>query len=342
MLRKIKFGKIVTVVFITVLIWVWADMVKTETLSVSGATISVAESANPNLWVTFAGEPSVSIGKMSLKGPTSKIDDVKRKLRESRAILKFSFDPEQTAMTEPGEHTLDVLGFLRKSDQIKQLGLTVDSCQPQTIPVSVTLLVRKSLKVRCVDEDEIPVKGAIINPAQVDMFVPEDWQGEQQIASVRLTAREIDQARLTAIEKTPYIELPGGQTRSVPTTVEITTSSEEDPRRDYTITAAKLGFVLSPNLQGKYEAKVTNPEAVMSAIVILATPAAKQAYENMRYQVILEIEDSDKDYKSEEPLRRKLIYNFPEEFVRNDEIKLKGQPVEARFKLTPLPAAQSP
>ena len=79
----------------------------------------------------------------------------------------------------------------------------------------------------------------------------------------------------------------------------------------------------------------------MSAISIRATPEAKRLYEKMRYQVILEIDDSDKDAQSTEPLRRELIYNFPAEYVRRGEIVLNQQSVTARFRLTALPAEQA-
>jgi hypothetical protein len=54
--------------------------------------------------------------------------------------------------------------------------------------------------------------------------------------------------------------------------------------------------------------------------------------------VILEIDDSDRDNKSEE-LRKDLVYNFPPEFIRKDEIMLNQTPVQARFKLVPLNSA---
>jgi hypothetical protein len=97
----------------------------------------------------------------------------------------------------------------------------------------------------------------------------------------------------------------------------------------------------------------------MGAIAIRATPEAKRAYDNVRYQVILEIDDSDKDVQmpdfgetasagadkstgpgAKEPVhagvRRQLVYNFPEEFVRKDEIMLNQSPVQARFRVVPL------
>lgn len=342
MVRKIKYGKILAVISITVLIWVWADLAKTEEYTVSGATITVAESANPNVWVSFDDESSVLINKIELKGSASRIAHAKRKIRDEEGVLKFILEPEQEAMTKPRKYSLDVLDFLRKSDQIRQLGLTVESCEPDTLAVNVVELVEKSLVVKCVGEDRNPVKAATIKPARVDMFVPGYWEGEKLAAEVRLTQREIAQARLSTIEKIPYIVLPGGQSRDVPTTVRITMPPEEDALRNYTITAPTLGVTLSANLQGQYKVEVKNLDAVMSAISIVATADAKRTYEEMRYQVMLEIYDSDKDDKLTESLRRELIYNFPAEYVREGEIELKQQPVIARFKLVRLPSVETP
>ena len=49
--KRVNLGKIAIVIFITVLIWVWADLRKTEEFSVTGATIDVARSTNQNLLV---------------------------------------------------------------------------------------------------------------------------------------------------------------------------------------------------------------------------------------------------------------------------------------------------
>ncbi|MHC4362893.1 MAG: hypothetical protein ACYSTZ_08705 [Planctomycetota bacterium] len=59
----------------------------------------------------------------------------------------------------------------------------------------------------------------------------------------------------------------------------------------------------------------------------------------MRWQVILEIEDDD--LKLPEPTRL-LEYNFPEEYLRRNEIELIQPPVEARFKLVPLASTEAP
>ena len=338
MIRKIKYGKIAAVIFITVLIWVWADLAKTENFPIFGATISVAKSTSPNLWVSFEDdESSISIEKVVLKGSASKVDEAKRKLKEGLLVPEFFLYPDQEGMTTAGKYTLTVLDFLKKSDWIKQLGLTVESCKSSTLSVNVVGLVKRPLDVRCVDEDQNPIKGAVIEPAQVDMFVPEDWVGD---AEVQLRHGEIEQARVAAIKKIPYIKL-AAEIRKAATTVKITTPPEEDRLSGYTITATTLSIALSPTLQGKYNVEVTNLNEVLSPIAIRATPDAKRAYELQPIPTMtLYILDDDKKTTAEQ--RRKVVYNFPPEYVRKGEIMLNQQPVTARFKLTPLPSGQTP
>jgi hypothetical protein len=337
MVRKIKYGKIAIVTFLTALIWIWADLALDERLTVSNVTISVPKSINPALLVNFKDThdllvPSISIGHVLLKGPASKIAEVQRMRNEGTLDLKLFLVPEQEAMTEPKPdgYPLNVLNFLKKNDSIKRLGLTVESCEPQEVIVNVIKLDKKSIPVQCSGENDTPLESESIVPATVEAYVPAD---RAITAKVRLTRREIDYARGNAIEKTPYIELPGGEIRDVATVVKIKMPPAEDVLRDYTIQAPKFGIALSLNLQGKYKVEVKNMPEVIGAILIKATPAAKQAYESMRYQVILQIDDED--IKAEEP-RREIVYNFPEEFVRRNEIMLSQTPARARFSLVPL------
>ena len=334
MARKIKYGKILVVTFLTVLIWVWADLAQDEVLSDSPAVIVVDEAANPKLWVSFDEDSSADI-RVALSGHHTTIANEKRRLREGKR-LEFDFDAVQEKMDKPGRYTLAVLPFLQKDKEIKRLGLKVKSCEPEMLSVDVQALVKKPLDVRCVDENQNPIKVAAIEPDQVDMLVPEDWVGGVE---VQLTHAEIEQARLTAIEKIPHIRLAADQISKAAIAVKITMPPEPDPRNDYLITAT-LGIALSPTLQGKYDVEVTNLDAVMSAIVIRATPDAKRAYELQQFPTMtLYVLDDDK--KTTEEQRREVVYNFPEEFVSKGEIMLNQQPVTARFKLTPLPSARA-
>lgn len=341
---KIKVSKIAVVVFLTVLIWVWADLALDETLTVSGATIIVDEST-PSRWVTIGGSASVPIETIVLKGPVSKISEFRRKIREraTSPSLEFFLDVEQAGIMEPNEYpNFGVRDFLRKSDQLRRSGLTVESCKPTSLNVKVVGLSQRSLPVECFNTSGNSLTPESITPATVNVFVPEAW-GRNEPARVTLTAREIEQARTTPVKLTPYIELPDGQRRQSRTAVSVTLPQEEDRLKSYNITTATPGFLFSANLQGKYRVEVSKPNDLLRPIQIRATEEAKQAYEQMDFQVFLQI--LDEDVEATDLVRRELIYNFPPDYVRKGEIELvvtTDQPAEVQFKLVKLPSADNP
>ncbi|MGA2094257.1 MAG: hypothetical protein ABSH16_12770 [Sedimentisphaerales bacterium] len=315
----INVRKILATVIFTLLIWVWADLALDEQLTVSN-----------------------TLDKVVLKGSARRIADIRQRINEGRFGREFYFDPEHEKMTAPGDHLLNLAEFLKETDRISQLGITVVSVEPNTVTVSVVELQKKTVPVRCFDDNQNPLKTAGIVPSQVEAFVPAEREGSALEAKVVLSRREMEQARLATVEKMPYIELAPGQNREVGTSVKITLPKEQERLQEYLITNVRMGFSLSANLEGKYKVELVNPDAVMGTVAIRATPEAKRAYDNMRYQVILEIDDSDRDKGSEE-IRRDLIYNFPPEFVRRDEILLNQAPVQARFRLVPItPAVVEP
>ena len=340
MLGKIKYGKIAIVIFLTILIWVWADLALDEPHPVSNARI-VAKSS-PNLWVSFKGKPWIRIDNIELKGPASKITKVSRRLNDGSLVPDFSLSPEREGMTTAGQHILNVLDFVKRSDKIKEFGgLMVEACEPKMIDVNVVELVKTELDIECFDESGALLEVESIDPPKVDIFVPSD---SRLTARVQLTPRDIEQARLSVVVKTPYVVLAEGQTRQALTSVRIKMSPEADSLSEYTIEQAKLVIAMSVNLLGIYDVGEFNHNEVVSPFPILATLEAKQAYESQLFQMTLYILDDAAKKGPEEEQRKKVVYNFPEEFVRKDEIRLKNpqQPAEAKFKLIPLTSPEAP
>jgi len=330
MAKKVNYGKILAVLFLTVLIWVWADLAKTAQFTIADATVNITTPSNPRLWVSFPRGSTASIQEILVKGATSRIDRLQRSIRAGERMA-LGLDVTEEKMIKEGDHTLLLQPFLNKRIQEKY-GLKVEACIPEKIVVHVRSLVQKSLEVNCIDENGNIVK-AVIDPARVDMFVPANGG---PAAEVILTTAEIEQARTTPISKRPFYEFAPGQRTAADTAVKITT-----PTRGLTpetIDKPRLGYVLSGNLVGKYKPLIEgdNLVNVYSPIRIKATTEAKLAYESQIFQLILEIKDGDE--KSTEVLRRSLIYNFPDEYLRTKQIELNQQPVEAHFKLIRLPA----
>lgn len=340
-MKKIKFSKIAIVIFLTVLIWVWADLALDESVSVPGATITISES-NPTFWISFDGKASTSITNIVLKGPASKIADIKRGMANSSLKLNFSLNPGLEGITTVGSHPLNVLDFIKKSTEIRELrGLTAESCEPNTLTVNVSRLVDRPLTVQCIDENGNTQKFESIEPSMVNALVPSDWTIDKLIAQVKLTRSEIELARTKAIKKHPYVELAPEQTRELDPLVTIKLPSKEDLLSVKRIENATLGIAMSPTLLAKYYVEVTNLPSVLNPFAVRATDDAKEAYENQSLpQMTLYIFDSDTK-KVQERQSKKVQYNFPEKYVRAGEIELVGEPATAEFKLIPRPSAAS-
>ena len=336
MAKKIKLGKILVVIVLTVLIWVWADWAKTEEYTISDAVVSVDKSADPKLWIQIDGGPSAVIQKIVFEGSLSTVEEAKRKMREREGSFEFFLDPQdEQILTEPGEHSLNVLDFLRERNEIKQLGLTVKSCEPVVLNVSVTGLVDKVLDVECFDETGKPRQALSIVPRTVTIPVTGGWIGP---AIVNLNQQEITQAKSSAIPKIPFIRLPDDQMRNSKEAVMVTLITTEKILPEATVLAS-VGYVFGSNLQEHYKVELKNLQD-LSSVNIQATDEARKAYENEPVQILLFITDRDIENLGTDQ-QKQVTYNFPEKFVRSDEIKLKGDPALARFRITPLnpPAA---
>jgi len=204
---------------------------------------------------------------------------------------------------------------------------------PETLEVRIDRLVRRSLPVRCVDSNDMTIEGAVAEPDKVDLYVPADWG---QPAYVKLAPEEIVQAATKPVTKRPYIALDG-QRREASQEVAISTLADLNRLKDYTIKTVRPAILISENMQGRYEVRLDKPEDLYRFVEIRATEQAKNTYETMRYQVILEIDEGDT--KSTGPQQKLLIYNFPERYLRSNEIEAKYPAAMIRFTLVPIEAS---
>jgi hypothetical protein len=334
---KVKIGKLITVVLLTLLIWVWADLALEETYLLGKVQITLGKSTDPTLWVSFInpdGRPSVSsqLDAVVLKGPISKLQRVKQQKEEGNLEFKVVVAPEQWEGASLGRQTIGLLDLLSQNPRIQQWGLTVESCSPETLMIQVERLESKRLKIRCMGRDNMTLDGAVVEPDTVDLYVPTDWGIDRQ-ASVELTAAQIARARASAVKGIPFVELADGQRQVASTEVTIRIPPDLERLKTYTITNVRAGILITETLLARYQVKVENPEDLYSSFEIRASEEAKQAYEdekNTRYQVILEV-----NAESTEPQDKALIYSFPQKYLRSNEIEATRPPAVIHFRLVP-------
>lgn len=336
MRKKLNAGKISVTVFLTVLIWVWADLAQDERLDLSNfVTVTMAKSSDPNLWVALEDDnsvlrASVTIERVVLKGPASRVSEVVRRKNREKLDLNLFLVPEQMGLTDTSTRTLDVLSFLKQTDEIRQLGLTVETCEPRMITVQVSKLKIEPMNVECVDDSGNQIIAETIEPSRVKVRVPPEGA---TTAKVRLTAEEQRQAREAPVEKIPYIELADGQRRDGLQPVKVKLPPAENALRQYPVSAT-LGLCMSQNLQGKYRVELRE-DPMADLVLVRATAAAHQEYDKTPFHMLLYIQDSDKP--SQEYISREVVFNFPQEYVQRGEIKLDQAVPKVQFRLVPIP-----
>ncbi len=333
---KRKLGKISVTVFLTALIWVWADLAQDERLDLSNfVTITMAKSSDPNLWVALEGDgstlrASVTVERVVLKGPASRVSEIVRRKNREKLDLNLFLVPEQMGLTETKTHTLDVLSFLKQSDEIRHLGLTVETCEPRMITVEVSRLTIEPMKVECIDDMGNPLITETIEPLLVKVRIPPEGMAA---ARVRLTAEEQRQAREATVEKIPYVELADGQRRDALQPVKVKLPPAENALRQYAVSGT-IGLCMSQNMQDKYKVELRG-DPMAELVLVRATAAAHQEYDKMPFHMLLFIEDSDKP--SQEYVSREVVFNFPQDHVERGEIKLDQPVPKIQFRLVPIP-----
>jgi len=337
MLGRIK--KLAATAFLTLLIWTWAYLALEQEIVESG-TLNISPAMSQNILVSFDREVPIRL-KLSIKGPASKIAEFRRRLLaddndQDKERLDFFYNAEMQGQAEASSYPLDVLRFLKNDTRLKRLGLTVESCDIETIEVTVEELEERELPVQCLDENGSVLAHSMIEPARVQMFVRRDWGSEQSKAKVTLAPLRIEQARKEAIIEKPYVELVPGKRKYADIRVEIKLPSTVELLQDR-ILQPTIGFLLSKNLQGKFDIELLNENDLTSATKIKASDDAWSAYDKRTsYQVLVEARDGDENIEGE--ISRQLIYNFPLEYVQKQQIRLNEPLREARFRLKPLAA----
>jgi hypothetical protein len=323
-----KLKKAVLVVFITCLIWVWADLSLDKDFNDQNVTITVSK-ANPRLWVTIEGKSEIQV-KVDFRGPARKIGDLVSKIEAGKEKLDVVFDAEKQNMAVGGDYSLpDVRRFLAESDKIRNYGLAVKAARPDKLQkIKVVELKEKTLPIKCVDETDTEIPAAKITPDIITTLVPEQAT-EARVKLVSLAEKK--QARGGVIDKKPYVEFVKGEVRYTEGAVKVELPIIGEDMKQYTIRGT-LGYIFSDNLAGGYKVEFTKrPE--IGSIPIIATEEAKTAYVDKGFEVLLEIQDDD---VGKPEITRQVIYNFPIQYVREDKIQLKGEPAEAKFKLVPV------
>jgi len=336
-----KLNKFLVVIFLTLLVWTWAFMSKSQEHSFTGS-FAVSPSTDPSLLVTFSlsSNPAplteVPLTSLNFKGDPSKLADLQKRYNlpladQRKERLDFYYDPGDLA---EGTYPLNVLEYLKGNIKVQNLALALESCTPSQVTVNIEPLVEKALPVQFVNKDNVPLK-ASADPAVVKIYVRKGYPIEA--ATVVLTPQLIEAARKQPVSATPSVELGvAGVKRKSENPVQIRLQTD-DQLKPYTFKTAKpIGIIMSELLQSKYKVTILNDSEIRDTTTIFASEEAFRAYQDVTYPIQIEIRESEVNLPQIPPKR--IIYNFPPEYVRSGEIRLDDArlPKFATIKIEPI------
>ena len=329
MFEKLK--KTAVVVILTLLIWTGAYLTLEEEIT-RPATLDILFSRS--LLVTFVNaERPVEIA-LTLKGPAAKIRQLEKMLQsddpDKKEKFDFYFDAQEEGKADPGKQFIDVLQLLRKTAKIRNYNLTLESCEPPIVEIVVEKLVKRTLTIQCIDKDtgaKLVAKNITPSPT-VDMYVRKSWPETDLKAKVVLTPEQIVKAKDDYITIKPFIVLADGEQPRYADYHNITLPSTTLPPRSL---QPSIGYICNENILKRYDIELLNEKDLTTSTKFRATAEAWEEYEKTRPHLLIPISEIEPD----KPVA--VIYNFPQQYVRNGEIELAepDKAEKAKFKLVP-------
>lgn len=341
-----KLNKFLVVVFLTILIWTWAFLSKSKDRSFIGS-LAISPGTDPSLLVTFldngTSQTEIPLTSLNFVGAPSNLNDLQKRYNlpldnPDKERLDFYYEPAEHS---EGSYQLNILDYLQRDIKIQNLTLSLESCKPSDVTVNIEQLVEKELPVKCVKTDNTPLK-ASTDPATVKIYVRKGYPVEA--ATVVLTPQLIEAAQKKPVSVTPYVELGvAGIKRMAANPVQITLTPEEQLQPNTFKTPKPIGIIMSEQLQSKYKVTILNDSEIRDATTIFASEEAYRAYLDVAYPILIEIKENDVILSQQIP-PKKIIYNFPPEYVRSGEIRLDDTriPKTATIKIEPINPSPEP
>lgn len=332
-----KLKKLAVVAFLSTTIWVWAFLSLEKETTLFGS-VELSPSADPGYYVLFESGKSRLPVKITFRGSPSKIAELERLHRipepdPYRERLDFYYDPQEYNHTQAGTYQISLEELIRRGVRVRALALAVLGCDPSTAEVQVERLVLREIPVEVRDEAGQVLLPESVEPSRVSMYVRE---AGETAARIVLTAKQIEAARLRAVQERPFVEFgPSDKKRYASQTVLVRMPSSL-PLEDqvFQTHTGRIGFVLPAELVGLYKVEILDD---LKTIHFRSTPQAKQQYQQQPYHLLIQVLDGDQLLEQTPP--RAVIYNFPPELVRQGQIQPPDPPAMVRIRLVPVSAS---
>lgn len=304
--------KIVATLFITTLIWIWADLSNDLVFEGKSVTVRISSDCPKDTWVSLQGASSLTLN-VDLKGPSARIDELKR---DNSPLEVFFSPPEMSGSDESFRYPIAAL--VQESPKVRELGLTVLQSKPAAIDVTLRRLVKKQLRVVCIDENSNTLSNAVVEPDMVEMYVPDNWSGVELTCTAQLTAEQRAAALAGAVTLKPFVEIEAGR-KAYGDPVSVSVEAKQVELEIFPINGPRIGLLSNEQIAKDYRVEITARNEALTTIQVKASKEAYQAYRAAKYQMLVEIYPEDLPAGTEKqtgPIERQASYYFPPDFEK--------------------------
>lgn len=211
------------VALVTVLVWVWADLERTDEATGQRVSLRVTAPRDTDLLIERPDpETGVEIA-FNCAGPQAGLSELLRVLGEGRQRLTVSAKRDWAA----GPHTIDTLEALNDWPLLKRYGVTAHSAEPAEINVQVDRWAPRTAKVKFEYSGALLESEPSIQPQTVDVHVPESKLGDVEeltisTVSVDLTTLAAGQETVRQVDLAPRVNGTPVRLATQPTRVQVT------------------------------------------------------------------------------------------------------------------------
>ena len=320
------------------LIWVFAERQVTQELTID---VSVEVSSNrPDMLVETIDpvtEQPVRQRRIdtsiTISGPGGRLNAI----ADSLSQRHFTFDISERiySMEAPltsEQKVLDIVSDLFNGEIVHQGAYAqVLRCTPATITVQVTRLTEIDMPVRVIGPDGAVLPGVSVEPPTVQAYVK---PGTSEAAEIRLSAQQQLAALREAITVACRVSFPQpGQSYDI--RVRLSNQSATVEQSD--IKNPRLGFLLPPNMEGRYRVEIEENSVLRDPIRVQGTPTAIAVYRASPFHLVLEINEQDQPNRS---LIRPVSY-YPPFGVRDELEIVQAASLPVTFRLIPVAPAEA-
>ena len=340
------------VVLVTLVIWVYADLEKTNTATLR-ATLRLTNGDSSRLVLlgpVDAGRHDVTIA-IELRGSQGNLSDYEQEIKKSGGVIEYDLTTHHGA----GVHTIAVADLLAQTEAVKKAGLTVEKASPPTVSVELDEAHDEPEAEIVFQSSGATYSQAEVNPPKTGFRVSKRlWMSRQGSEAPKLRTYPVDLSKVAtdqpiAARIEPTVAIGPGEripvlpdVREVRVTVKVSDRTEEKTLKVPVRLLTPYTWAQPEGTWDRFDLNIEDRDRP-NWLVEVTVSGPKRAVEKIQQQHILAYVVLTDDHKSPSgtghtPTILVRLAETPVDIREIRDVKLRVSPSTLPVRLTPEPA----